>query len=79
LTDQEENLLVIALQIQTDGFNPANPSVSTYPNINTFTGTCKTGGSASTQGNESLIPTPPLPPCPAAICSVAPLPNPPIQ
>jgi cytochrome c peroxidase len=76
LTDQEENQLVIIMMALTDGFDPANPTVSTYPNINTFTGQCMTGGSASTQGNESLIPTPPLPPCPAAICGVAPTPSP---
>jgi cytochrome c peroxidase len=79
LTDQEEDQLVIIMQALTDGFNPANPAVSTYPNITTYTGTCATGGSASTQGNELLIPTPALPPCPAAICDVSPLPNPPIQ
>jgi len=78
LTDQEENQLVIIMQDLTDGFNPANPNVSSYPNINTFTGTCMIGGSASTQGNEFLIKTPPLPPCAAAVCGVAPLPNPPI-
>jgi cytochrome c peroxidase len=76
LTDQEENLLVLAMQDLTDGYNPANPTVSTYPNINTFTGACMTGGSASTQGNEVLIPTPPLPPCAQGICDVAPLPSP---
>src|SRR2546422_537041 len=37
LTDQEENQLVIVLQALTDGFNPINPNVSTYPDINTFT------------------------------------------
>src|SRR5882672_7094774 len=79
LTDQEENQLVIIMKALTDGFDPANPTVSTYPNINTFTGTCTTGGSASTQGNEFLIPTPTLPACPAAICGVAPMPNPPIK
>ncbi len=78
LTDQEENLVVIAMQTLTDGFNPANPNVSSYPNINTFTGQCMTGGSASTQGNEFLIPTPSLPPCAPEICGVAPVPNPPI-
>src|SRR6266446_6362935 len=72
LTDQEENQIVIFLQALTDGF--ATP----YPNVNTFTGTCMTGGSASTQGNEFLIPTPPLPPCATAICGVPPVPNPPI-
>jgi cytochrome c peroxidase len=79
LTDQEENQLVIIMQALNDGFNPANPTVSTYPNINTFTGRCSVGGSASTQGNEFLIPTPPLPPCPTAICGVPPFPNPPIR
>jgi hypothetical protein len=79
LTDQEEDQLVIIMQALNDGYNPANPAVSTYPNINTFTGRCSVGGSASTQGNESLIPTPPLPPCPTAICGVQPFPNPPIR
>jgi len=72
LTDQEENQIVMFLQALTDGF--ATP----YPNVNTFTGTCMTGGSASTQGNEFLIRTPPLPPCATAICGVPPVPNPPI-
>src|SRR6266478_2161282 len=40
LTDAEENLLVIALQDTTDGFDPKNPTVSTYKNIDTFTGQC---------------------------------------
>jgi hypothetical protein len=35
-----------------------------------------TGGTAATQGNSTLIPTPPLPPCASAICGVAPLPGP---
>ena len=34
------------------------------------------GGSAATQGNEFLIPTPPLPSCAPAICGAAPLPSP---
>ena len=72
LTDLEENQLVIFMQTLTDGFS------TPYPNINTFTGTCLTGGSASTQGNEFLIPTPPLPPCASAICGVAPLPITPV-
>src|SRR5439155_16389781 len=46
LTDQEENQLVIIMQDLTDGFDPANPSVSTYADIDTFTGTCMTGGTA---------------------------------
>ena len=72
LTDEEEDLIVIFLQTLTDGFT------TPYPNINTFTGSCMTGGSARTQGNEFLIPTPPLPPCAPEICGVAPVPDPPI-
>ncbi len=70
LTDQEENQIVAFLQTLTDGFTKP------YPNINTFTGTCMSGGTAATQGNDFLIPTPTLPPCAAAICGVAPVPNP---
>jgi cytochrome c peroxidase len=70
LSDQEENQIVAFLQTLTDGFTKP------YANRNTFTGTCMSGGSASTQGNESLIPTPPLPPCAPAICGTAPLPSP---
>jgi cytochrome c peroxidase len=76
LSDQQENEIVTFLQTLTDGFNPANPSVSTYPNIDVFRGQCMTGGNASTQGNEFLIPTPPLPPCASAICGVPPVPAP---
>jgi cytochrome c peroxidase len=43
LTDLEENQIVIFLQTLTDGFTRP------YPHINTFTGACRTGGSASTQ------------------------------
>jgi cytochrome c peroxidase len=79
LSSQEENQLVLIQKAATDGFNPANPAVSTFPNINAFTGTCMTGGSASTQGNEFLIRAPqPLPPCAAAVCGLQPVPNPPI-
>jgi cytochrome c peroxidase len=70
LTDQEENQIVKFLETLSDGFTRP------YLNRDTFTGTCMTGGSATTQGNESLIPTPPLPPCASAICGVAPVPNP---
>jgi cytochrome c peroxidase len=71
LTDQEEDQIVAFLQTLTDGFT------TPYPNSDTYTGVCKTGGSASTQGNELLIPTPdPLPSCASAICGVAPLPSP---
>jgi cytochrome c peroxidase len=72
LTDQEENLIVTFLQTLTDGFT------TPYPDINTFTGQCMTGGTARTQGNEFLIPTPPLPPCAPEICGVPPLPSAPI-
>jgi cytochrome c peroxidase len=70
LTDHEENQVVTFLQTLTDGFT------TPYPDINTFTGKCMTGGTASTQGNSYIIPTPPLPPCASAICGVAPLPGP---
>jgi cytochrome c peroxidase len=70
LTDQEENQIVTFMETLSDGFTRP------YPNIDTFTGTCMSGGSASTQGNEFLIPTPPLPPCASAICGVAPVPGP---
>ncbi len=72
LTDEEENQIVAFLQTLTDGFTRP------YKNRDTFTGTCMTGGSASTQGNEFLIPTSELPPCAKAICGVPPVPNPPI-
>jgi cytochrome c peroxidase len=70
LTDEEENQIVAFLQTLTDGFTRP------YTNADTFTGTCMSGGSASTQGNEFLIPTPPLPPCAPEICDVAPTPSP---
>jgi cytochrome c peroxidase len=71
LTDHEEDLIVIFLQTLTDGFT------TPFPDINKYTGACSTGGTAKTQGNETLIPTPsPLPPCASAICGVSPLPGP---
>ena len=72
LSDTEENQIVAFLQTLSDGFTRP------YPDINTYTGVCMTGGTAATQGNETLIPTPPLPPCASAICGVAPLPTKPI-
>jgi cytochrome c peroxidase len=72
LTDTEENQIVAFLQTLSDGFTRP------YPDINTYTGVCMTGGTAATQGNNTLIPTPPLPPCASAICGVAPLPTKPI-
>jgi cytochrome c peroxidase len=81
LTDQEENQIVAFLQTLTDGFDPANPTVSNYKNIDTFTGQCTVtapGVTASTQGNETLIPTWSLTqfPCATDICGVPPLPGP---
>jgi cytochrome c peroxidase len=70
LADHEEDLIVAFLQTLTDGFT------TPYPDIDTFTGKCMTGGLAATQGNEFLIPTPPLPPCAPEICGVEPLPGP---
>jgi len=70
LTDMEEDQIVAFLQTLSDGFTRP------YPDINTYTGVCMTGGTAATQGNSTLIPTPPLPPCASAICGVAPLPGP---
>jgi cytochrome c peroxidase len=73
LTDTEENQIVAILQAATDGFT------TPYPFKDTFTGQCMMGGSASTQGNETLIATPePLPPCASAVCGVPPLPSQPI-
>ncbi len=79
LTDTEENQIVAFMETLTDGFTRP------YPDINTFTGMCMRCNPAtdpncspSRQGNGSLIPTPPLPPCASAICGVAPVPNPPI-
>jgi hypothetical protein len=70
LTDKEEDQMVAFLQTLTDGYTRA------YPNADTFTGTCMKGGSANTQGNESLIPTPKLPPCATDICGAQPVPDP---
>jgi cytochrome c peroxidase len=72
LTDKEEDQIVAFLETLTDGFT------APYPNSDTFTGQCMTGGSASTQGNQYLIKTPPLPLCAPEICGVAPLPSQPI-
>jgi hypothetical protein len=72
LSDTEENQIVAFLQTLSDGFTRP------YPDINTFTGMCMSGGTAATQGNDFLIPTPPLPPCASAVCGVPPFPSPPI-
>jgi cytochrome c peroxidase len=49
LTDQEENQIVAFLQTLNDGYT------TPYPDINTYTGSCMSGGNASTQGNSTLI------------------------
>jgi cytochrome c peroxidase len=49
LTDQEENQIVKFLETLSDGYT------TPYPDINTYTGVCMTGGKASTQGNSSII------------------------
>jgi cytochrome c peroxidase len=50
LTDVEENQIVKFLETLSDGFTRP------YPDIDTFTGVCMTGGNASTQGNSLIIP-----------------------
>jgi cytochrome c peroxidase len=72
LTEEEENDIVAFLETLSDGFTRP------YLNSDTFTGVCMSGGSAATQGNELLIPTPPLPPCASVVCGVTPVPNPPV-
>jgi cytochrome c peroxidase len=49
LTDTEEDQIVAFLQTLSDGYT------TPYPDINTYTGTCMTGGNASTQGNSTII------------------------
>src|ERR1035437_1615151 len=49
LTNAEENQIVTFMKTLTDGFT------TPYPDINTYTGTCMTGGNASTQGNSTLL------------------------
>ena len=70
LTDKQEDQIVAFLETLSDGYTRP------YPNIDTYTGACKTGGSAPTQGKETLIPTPPLPQCASDICGIAPVPGP---
>jgi len=73
LTDKEEDQIVAFLQTLTDGYTRP------YPNKDdVFTGRCMVGGTAATQGNAFLIPTPPLPPCASDVCDVPPLPTKPI-
>jgi cytochrome c peroxidase len=49
LNNDEENQIVAFLQTLTDGYT------TPYPDINTYTGQCLTGGDAATQGNSTLI------------------------
>lgn len=70
LTDEEEDQIVAFLQTLTDGHT------TPYPNRDLYTGQCQVGGSAATQGNETLIATPELPACADGICGVAPTPTP---
>jgi cytochrome c peroxidase len=74
LTDTEEDQIVAFLMTLTDGYT------TPYPDINTYTGTCMTGGTAATQGNSTLIRVPSAMgvPCATGICNVSPLPSPPI-
>ena len=51
LTDTEENQIVKFLQTLSDGYT------TPYPDINTYTGACMSGGNASTQGNNTIIPS----------------------
>jgi cytochrome c peroxidase len=75
LTSTEEDQIVAFLMTLTDGYT------TPYPDINTYTGTCMTGGTAATQGNSSLIQVPSAKgvPCATAVCSVIPFPSPPIS
>jgi cytochrome c peroxidase len=50
LSDTEENQIVAFLQTLNDGFTVP------FPDINTYTGSCMTGGTAATQGNSTIIP-----------------------
>ena len=49
LTDTEENQIVAFLQTLSDGYT------TPYPDVNTYTGTCMSGGNAATQGNSTII------------------------
>jgi cytochrome c peroxidase len=50
LTSAEEDKIVAFLQTLSDGFT------TPYPDVNTYTGACMTGGTAATQGNSTIIP-----------------------
>ena len=79
LTDKEEDQIVAFLETLTDGFTRPLPKHRyLYWKCMTCDPATDPNCSPSRQGNGSLIPTPPLPPCAAAICGVPPLPSPPI-
>jgi cytochrome c peroxidase len=73
LSEKEEDQVVAFMKTLTDGFTKP------YPNSDVYAGMCMSGGSAKTQGNEFLIPTPTLPPCAPEVCGIPPVPIPPIQ
>jgi cytochrome c peroxidase len=73
LTDKEEDQIVAFLLTLTDGYTRPYPDKD-----DVYTGRCMVGGTAATQGNAFLIPTPPLPPCASDVCDVPPLPTKPI-
>jgi cytochrome c peroxidase len=49
LTETEENQIVAFMETLNDGYT------TPYPDINTYTGACMTGGNAATQGNSTII------------------------
>jgi cytochrome c peroxidase len=51
LTDKEEDQIVAFLKTLSDGHTRP------YPDLTTYTGSCKVGGNASTQGNSSILST----------------------
>ncbi|MEZ5786227.1 MAG: hypothetical protein R3D62_07090 [Xanthobacteraceae bacterium] len=72
LTDREEDQIVAFLKTLSDGHT------TPLRNRDAYAGDCRTGGSAKTQGNETLIGTPALPQCAAEVCGVQPVSVPPI-
>ena len=70
LTDEEEDQIVAFLETLTDGYT------TPYPNRDLYAGQCQVGGSAATQGPETVIATPELPACSTEICGVEPVPQP---
>jgi cytochrome c peroxidase len=49
LTETEENQIVAFLETLSDGYT------TPYPDRNTYTGACMTGGNSSSQGNSSIV------------------------